>query len=576
MIKAICKVLPALFLVAINATGVAAQTASGLTPDSFQPDNQRPVGRVEIAGPVGVEAPPGSDRLFVRIGAVRVSGGLADMASAQAAFTQSLTGRNVAVSQIFQAVAGLEAAYAQAGFVLVRVVLPAQVLLNGGTLQVEVINGFVEQVNTAGVPSQAQARVTALTKPLAGRRALTLAEIERQLLLAGDTYGVSLSSALSAGVQPGGTVLTVDSEFAPVTGFVSLDNTVAENLGPIVLSAGVEYNGLLKQGETFYMRLSGAPVGNAYNGIGGFFTDMPRLRTISLGTVFPIGTDGLTLNAEATSSRSTPNVQIFPTTSRFDRLSLRLFYPWIRSRAVNLSSQFTLDVQSDDQWLVTGLGNIPLYQDQLTVLRASLDYSKQTAKGGRLDLGAVLSQGIDALGARRAGTGGPVPLSRQGADAVFTKLILSQRFQQQLNDWLHLSLSARAQYSFGDPLLNSERIVLASTQELSSFDAGRVTGDSGWVVRGELASPRPITLSQMPGILSPYLFAAYGNAYNEQPTLFEAARIKASSFGVGLDFSLRGNSQFSSGSVRVEFGRGKRSDFGSYENRFTITASYRF
>ena len=28
----------------------------------------------------------------------------------------------------------------------------------------------------------------------------------------------------------------------------------------------------------------------------------------------------------------------------------------------------------------------------------------------------------------------PVPLSRQGADAVFTKLILSQRFQQQLNE----------------------------------------------------------------------------------------------------------------------------------------------
>ena len=340
---------------------VLAQTASEVTAPTFAPDAQRLTGAVVFSGERGTAPPAGAEKLLINLAGVTLDGGLPQMADANAAVQARLSGKTITVAEIFNAASDLENAYAQAGFVLARVVLPAQELRDGGRLRIEVIDGFVETVDTSNVPEPVRSRISRLTEPLVGRRSLRLPEIERQLLLAGDTYGVALGSALAAGATPGGTSLILQPEFRPITGFVAFDNYNADELGPLNLSAGVEFNSPFNFGETLYARLSGAPSGDNENDVGSFFGSDPRLRTLSVGGVLPLGFDGLTLNIEATDSRTAPDNLTVPSTSRFTRSSVRLFYPFVRSRNRNISGQLTLDLQKDEQFLVTaGGGRNPL------------------------------------------------------------------------------------------------------------------------------------------------------------------------------------------------------------------------
>lgn len=547
---------------------VLAQSASNLAPSTFQPQNQRGSGPVTVARDPGAPVPAGADRLFVTVGGVQIEGALPQMETANAGFIARLTGKRVAVSEIFAATSQLETAYANAGFVLSRVVLPQQVLRDGGTLRIVVIDGFVERIDAQKVPEQARDRVVAITRPLIGKRGVRLQEIERVLLLAGDTFGIRLSSTLSAGEANGGTILTLDGQFREYTGSYGFDNTLSDELGPVNLSLGLEINGALELGETFYFRAGGAP--NRY------FSSDPQYRILAAGTVFPIGYDGLTLNAEFTSSKARPDSDLVPNESEFERFSLRLYYPWIRTRKYNLSSQLILDRVSDSQNLLVGSATLPVYDDDLSVLRATLDASWNYENGSFLRAGAVLSRGLDAFGADASIGPGDTPLSRQGASAEFTKLVLSAQYQRPLNANWSLSVNGRIQENFGEPLVTSEQFSIASSSELSAFDSGELRGDNGWVVRTEVGRSQQAELAGFPFIFKPYLFGAYGVLGIEQPTIVEQRTTKAYSYGLGIDLFTIEDSAYRSGSVRVEYGRGERDDLGADGDRFSIVASRRF
>ena len=119
----------ALLVLAVpGAVAVFAQTASQITPRTFEPSPPTLGGAVVFSGQPGLEAPPGADRLSVTVSGVSVEGGLPEMAPATTALENRLVGKPVPVSEIFAAAQSLEEAYAQAGYVLARVVIPQQSL----------------------------------------------------------------------------------------------------------------------------------------------------------------------------------------------------------------------------------------------------------------------------------------------------------------------------------------------------------------------------------------------------------------------------------------------------------------
>lgn len=564
----------------LAAAPAAAQTASRVTPERFTPAARNQGSGLVLSGAPGLAAPAGADRLSVTLGTVEVEAAPAGFEAEVAALTSRLAGRRIAASEVFAAARELEAAFVNAGALLTRVILPPQTLRDGGRLRLVVVRGFVERIDLANIPERARARVSAVLAPLEGRRDLEAGEIERLLLLAGDTPGVGLRSTLVAGDAPGATRLVIDGTYRPVTGFVGGDNTVGRALGGFTFGTGFDVNTALGFGETLYVRALGHPDRDDALRTGSPFGAYPRLRTLAGGLLVPLGTDGLTFNVEYTNSQTAPKLSnLIQTNSDYDRLSFRLRYPWLRSRAANFTSEVTFDATQETLGLnLPGL-SVPLSLDRLRIARLAGEGDLRLPTGGLFAGRATLSLGLDGLGARTAAEATPIlPLSRLGSDASFQKFEIAASFTQPLPQDFVLGLYARGQTSFGQPLPRSEQIGTASFQELSTFDAGSLSGDSGFVFRSELSRPFSFVASEgRPATVTPYVFGATGTLYLERPTILETKSLQVSSVGVGVRLAtLLVPGTTTEAAITVEFGRRFRSDALPDANRVTVLGSIRF
>jgi len=295
--------------------------------------------------------------------------------------------------------------------------------------------------------------------------------------------------------------------------------------------------------------------------------------------VLPLGADGLSFNVEYVNSRTAPKLAgLIQTTSDYDRLSFRLRYPWLRSRSANFFSEVAFDATSEALGLVLPAATAPLSLDRLRIVRLSGEGDLRLDGGGLLSGRGTLSLGVDGLGARSRAEATPIlPLSRLGADAEFQKLDATIAFTQPLPESFLLGLYARGQTSFGQPLARSEQLATASFQELSTFDAGSLGGDSGWVVRSEVSRPFSVAFGGLPGSIAPYVFGATGQLFLERPTILEAGRLRVSSVGLGLRLaSLLDPASATEANLTLEFGRRFRSDAIPDANRFTVLGSIRF
>lgn len=551
---------------------VLAQTAGQITPSTFAPPQAQPQGPVSIPQDSGASAPPGADRLAVTLADVRVDG-LAISPEPLAKLRGALTGKRIRVSEIFAAARALETDFARAGHVLTRVVVPAQPLADGATLKFVVVAGVIEQVDTTRLPANIRRKVETYLAPLVGRTDVTEGQLERRLLLASDVPGVILRSTLSAGGRPGAVNLSVDADYRPVSGFASIDNALGQPLGRYALAIGFDLNSVLGSGEAIYLRASGLPNTGRETSV---LDPTPRNRALAAGIVLPLGADGLTFNLEGTDARTAPrHADALPGFgSRFQRLSGRLRYPVVRSRALTVALNALLDAQ-DERVRIISPAVLPISLDRLRIIRAGGDLSAYLPGGG---VGAIRLQGsfgINALGARSARDAtAELPLSRAGADASFQKADIFAALDQPVAANLALALRARAQTSFGQAMANSEQIGLASADAISPLPSGSIQGDSGAVARAEVRAPFAIPAAGGGALIAPYVFAAYGSVRFSQPSALERRTTNVDAFGAGLRVSGRvGAMGLSAG---VEYGRAHISGISHRPDRVSFSVTGQF
>ncbi len=561
----------AVFVFAVN-TSASAQTASQITPPSFRPNLERP-GGFSLDGGGGLTTPGGAEKLFVRLSGVRVEGGFAELKAATAALEARLSGRSVSGSEIFAAARDLEASYAAAGYVLARVILPPQKLVDGSRLRLVVVSGYIQRLELKDVPERVRARLALLLAPLQGKQQVTQRQIERALLLAGDTPGVILRSTLAPGEGQGAAILVIEAKYQPVSATVSFDNSLSKALGQTVWGVGLDLNSVAGLGELIYLRANGHPED------GNFFGTYPRNRTLAAGAVVPLWIDGLSFNPEYTQARTTPLPQNnVATTDTFERMSLRVRYSWLRSRMLNYSQELSFDAQDETNSLFVGADPVPLSRDRLRIFRFTQDADYFTPWGATLSGRLKASFGVNGLGARGLDQATVLlPLSRLGADAQFQKLEGSLNYNQTLVDHLAVSLAFRGQTSFGQALLASERFSIADTSSLSAFDTGSIIGDSGFVTRGELISPWTLPIQNAPfgAVAMPYIFGAYGEVRQVNPTALEMPVTRASAYGAGVRFGGAVPGTLSNGSVSLEYAHGE-SNVVAGNHRVIITSAFRF
>ena len=530
-----------------------AQTASQISPPSYAPFQVTPQGPVTVPQDMPSTAPEGADKVDVQLNDVVIEGGTLDAATL-AALKMQLTGKAVKASEIFVAARKIEAALARDGRILTRVIVPAQSLSNAATLRLVIVQGQIERIDTGALPVAGRARSAGLLAPLAGRADVTQREIERRLLLAGDVPGTSLRSTLTAGSTPGATVLVVEARYRPVMGFLTADNSLPATLGRHGFGLGLTLNSMLGAGETIYLRANGLPTLGRKTS---FLETTPRNRALAGGVILPLGLDGLTFNVELTDARTAPRhaASLPGFASRFRRLSNRLRYPVIRSRALTISTEASLDLQ-DEQVRIIEPAVFPLSLDRLRIVRGAGDVAAWLPGGGSLTGRVEASFGLNALGARSADDASPLlPLSRAGSDASFHKLELAGGIEQPVAAHLTLSVRARAQTSFGQVMANAEQIGIATQDGISPLPSGTIQGDVGYVGRAELRAPFVFALPFGSAQLAPYGFAAVGGVRLQQPTAFERRRTGATAHGLGLRLSGNAASGSPGLSAGVEYGR---------------------
>ena len=523
------------FLLIATPTLCRAQIAapSQLTPQSLRPDSGSRDQGIALSGQPALTPPAGAENLNVLVGDVRVDGAFAELASQTAACVGEISGKRVSVAQIYAFARAIEQAYARAGYALARVVIPPQNLVNQGTLVIVVVDGFIEDIDVAGVPASVRSVVAARLSFLAGRRHLRLGVIERGLLVAGDIPGLKLRSTLMRGASDGGTRLVLEGDHDLVTGSLGTDNRLSRSLGTWQLRGSIAANNALGFGEQIYGTAgSGADLTAAVAGLS-------PLTVYGGGVVIPLGTDGLTLNPEYTHSKTlTSQAPGVPASlGTFDRFALRMRDPviWTRSSSLGIN----LSVEYVTQQLQAPAFGVTLSNDRYGVVRMGPDYAMSLPWGAGLQLGAALSQGLGGRTAADAVASG-VPLSRAGAEPDFTKITGNVRVSQPLPGDMRFDLIGFGQLSMGKPMMRSEQFALDGTDAVSAFAAGTFNVDQGATLRGELVRPFVARFDTVGATVSPYVFGSFGRGWLFDVTSVEQSIINAGAIGFGARSNVDG------------------------------------
>lgn len=533
--------LATLLIAADALPSVAQQVApSRVTPESLRPAPAPPPS-IELPNAAPAAAPANAANLSVEVGRFAVDGTFPGFEGQTAAVLDPLRGKRLTVAQIYEAAAALEQAYAAAGYVLARVVVPAQKLVDGGAVRLVVVDAVVERVDVGAVPERLRDIVAARMAAVVGEPHLKLEEIERRLLLVSDLPGLQLRSTLAAGATAGGTLLVVEATQNYATGSVGIDNRLPNSLGTWAVNTNLTINDAFGFGEQAYFSYSSSPdLGE------------PRLRVRGGGIVLPVGDDGFTINPEYTESvsRAIPVAGTPASLGDFQRFALHAAYPLIRTREQTLTLLGTGE-WDDEKLSAIEFGTL-LYHDIYGVGRFGAHDVLILPWGATLDIDGLYAHGLAGRGGSAA-----VPLSQQGARPVFNKLNAHAALHQSLPGGFAADLTARAQTSFGSALMVAEQFSLDSPDALSSFAAGTLNVDEGATLRMELSRPFSLPLGPMPALdLSPYLFGAFGRGVIDQATAAQKSVINAGSAGIGIRNTAMWLSTVPLGtSLAVEFGR---------------------
>jgi hemolysin activation/secretion protein len=514
------------------ASPARAQTRSPspgqVTPETLKPATPAPTPTVTPAPPR--QAPPGAETLTLRVADIAVSGGLDALAAETTQLTAQVKGREVTVAEVYALAGRIEAAYARRGYILARVTVPPQNLSDGATVRLTVVDGVIESVSADAVPERMRGAVQARTAPLVGRPWLTLPQIERALVLAGGLPGVELRSTLSPGDQVGGVRLILEGDYRPVTVGLSADNRLGREFGDWEVAPQVSFNGVLGLGELVYVSAFFHPDSHIFN------HDNIR-RVAGIGAIVPIGPGGWSLNPEFTIAETNPDLGpgTVRTRGEFRRLAVRLSYAMIRTRRENLELSGSVEGIDETQTAVDFATR--LSDDRLRNLTFGADWARAFPGGAVVSANAVLTKGLSALGARTRAEAlaSGVPFSRQGVTPAFTKLEGGAHFNLNARGGLTLSATGRFQVAISGPLASSEQFNLDPPDALSAFPVGRLTGDSGWTLRSEVAH---VTRLPGGGAISPYVFGAAGQAHLVMPTILERPTLSAEAFGGGVRITL--------------------------------------
>lgn len=445
-------------------------------------------------------------------------------------YKEKIIGKPQNVNNLYGIAAEIEKDFNQKGYPLVRVTLPVQELdQDQATVFFKVIDGFIEKIDLSKVPKVQTLRTYAYLKPLIKRKGMKLSFMERQLLLASNSAGIKLTSSLAPGFKKGGTRLIIEAEHKLLSGGLSFDNSQSKQLSRQQGQARVVVNSALGFGESLSMFGLARPTKKGMAGTG---SQVP-IRAGGLSLSVPIGANGLTAGVSYLESMTRPGgeVESLGLEANMKTAQTTISYPVIYSRNTALFTRASLSWTDEVQQTNAGGTDEDLSHDRITAARLGTSFNGCYV--GCLGVDAEISKGLEIGSRSNSQVGQGTPLSRSSATSNFTHFNVNIKYTASPYKDISFKINGGGQYTLND-LVNSEQKGITGEEKLSGFTSGAISGDEVWYVRGQLNKQYRLSSKLT---VSPYVYAAGGAAFINQPTSTERSGTSAKAMGLGFEVS---------------------------------------
>jgi hemolysin activation/secretion protein len=412
------------------------------------------------------QVPPGADGITLRLDGVDLVGNQTLRTAHFEHLWADMVGHDIPLSAVFRIAARVSAMYREAGYVLSQALVPQQeIAQTGGRVRIRVAEGFVSRITVADDVAGTD-RIRKMLAPIQAEHPLTLATLERHLLLLNDLPGVRASASLRAAQVENAAELELVVERDLQAFSLSAHNRTATAVGPLRLEAGAERRAVFGDFDRHIVRWVGS--GNE------------RLNLLAYSGDAPVGYNGAQLSWSLSTSRAKPKAgEIFQFDTNSTNFSLGLSYPVLRSRGVNLSVRGALTAFDGSSSITDGLA---VSEDRIRALRAGLNADATDRLGGVNLIDVDFSHGLSGLGASRPDD--PM-LARVGSNPRFSKLSLyAARLQSLGGEWS--LLAAISAQDTSDLLTSSEQFGLGGEVFLRAYEPSELLGDRGSAGKLEL------------------------------------------------------------------------------------------
>jgi hemolysin activation/secretion protein len=377
-------------------------------------------------------------------------------------------GKEVSLLDIYQLRDAITAKYGNAGFGLSKAILPEQRIEANGRVQIDIIEGFVDEVVIEGETNNQRPYLDYVAEKIKTNRPTNAKTLERYLLLINDRFAVKVTSTLKPSTKTASaSTLILQVQPAPkLEGSIGVDNRGTKAVGPTQANVNLSINGLGGRASQTTLNYIATEQHN-------------ELQYILLSHTEVLNNEGTTLTASwnnTTSHPGTAALRALDNRSDSQSTSLKLAHPFIRTRQQNLTTHVKYE-QKDVEG--RSLGALTL-QDKTRALRFGINYDHADQYDGINQAIAELSVGLTGMG----GTPFNHALkSRADGKPDYQKLTLNLSRNQQLGYFspslgkFSINAALMGQYAHSG-LLSSEECGIGGQQFGRGYDASEILGDT--------------------------------------------------------------------------------------------------
>lgn len=520
---AACAVIGGVLLPAGSALAEVPPPDPGLEAQRAQDLQQRrdalETFRPAAALPTETEAPQVAGGPCFRIGDIVVEGAHAVPAESISAIVSPSIGRCLEGADIQNLMRGIDALYAERGFITSRTYLPAQNIA-AGQLRLQVVEGSVAkitQVDAAGKPIAGyRARAELVTAfPGAEGRIFQLRDFEQGLDQMNRLKSVKATMRLVPGAEPGQSdVLVARQETDPLRATVSFDNTGARSTGRNRMVVEVQADNPLGLNDTWSLNYTGTQNTNAL----GFSGSVPwGSWTFGVSRSYSEYDLPLTLTSE-----------LYGRSEKDALTATRMLH---RDQVSTTSLELEFATDHTDRFV----NGAQLTPQDVTTLRAGLRHIRQIGES-RWSFDGGLTLGLDGAGA----TEDPGDIRRDEAHAQFALLEGGIFRVAPLSSWGSLQNDLRLQYA-PVSLYPSQQMYLGSQTTVRGYDGSVAAGDAGVTLRNDLLVdpgifvPKETRAPSWIGGAQASGFFDMGSVYDQSLDRWSAA----AGIGIGLGYSTK-------------------------------------